>query len=195
MLIHTALNVYVPRWNRISFVWFTGNTLAYILNKHTNMSIHICVLLIKLSMLVRLGSCVCSYCVSVCVSVSVCVCFEAGGWLPEATALKCVKWGSSQRWALGYEVALRGVCVCTCVVVCVWLCVCVTYISDICRIHWHICWCEWHWARRPAPSIPSPPHSLWHGTVLHLVHVVMRQTDGTEGGFQGSVRCQTYWHP
>lgn len=93
-----------------------------------------------------------------------------------------MKWGSSQRWALGYEVTLKGVCLCVCE--CKSVCLCVTYISDICQIHWHICWCEWHWACRPAPSIPSPLYSLWHGTVLHLVCGVMRQTDETVGGFK-----------
>lgn len=67
---------------------------------------------------------------------------------------------------------MRAVCVC----------VCVTYISDICQIHWHICWCEWHWACRPSPSAPSPLYSPWHGTVLRLLYGVMRQTDETDGG-------------
>lgn len=114
----------------------------------------------------------------------VCMCvFGSRGlacWLPEATTLKCVKWGSSQRWALGYEAALKS----ERVFMDVCACVCVTYISDICQIHWHISWCEWHWACRPSPSVPSPPYSPWHGTVLHLVYRVMRETDETEGGFE-----------
>lgn len=49
--------------------------LAYIPNKHTNMSIHICVLLIKVSVLAGLGHCVFAHCESQCR----CVCCEAGG--------------------------------------------------------------------------------------------------------------------
>ena len=118
---HTAVYVYLYWWNHNPFVWFAGNTLAYIPNKHTNMSIHIRVLLIRPCMLAASGSCVCARCECVCVCVCTCVFWIGGGglacWLPEAKALKCVKWGSSQRWALGYEVALRGVCVCVCVFV------------------------------------------------------------------------------
>jgi len=100
-------------------------------------------------------------------------------WLPEATALKCVKWGNSQQWALGYESELKS----ECVYLDVYVFVSVTYISDIHQIHWHICW-----ACRPPASVPAypPPGCPWHGTVLHLLCRVMRQMDETE--FQSGVK-------
>lgn len=50
-----------------------------------------------------------------CVCVPVCVVGGLTGswlWLPQATTLMCVKWGSSQRWALGNE--MWAVCVSVC---------------------------------------------------------------------------------
>lgn len=120
--------------------------------------------------------CLCLLWECMCVCVYKCA-FGSSGldcWLPEATDLKCVKWGSSQRWALGYEAALKSVC----------------GFMDVCVCHIHIRLMSYSlthllmWVTLSLQAFSTAPYYHWHETVLHLVCRVIRQTNDTEVGFE-----------
>lgn len=121
--------------------------------------------------------------ISVYMRVCMCVLKQKGGltcWLPRATALKCVKWGSSQRWALGYEATLKTEreCVCVCARLCV--CVCHTYQAYVKFTDTSADVSDTEPAG-PLHPIPSPhiPPDVEQSFIL--VCRVMRQTIETEG--------------
>lgn len=60
------------------------------------------------------------------------------------------------------------------------VCVCVSHIRHMSSSLTHLL--MWVTLSLQAHFIQFPPYSLWHGTVLHLLSGVMRQTDQTDRG-------------
>lgn len=123
---------------------------------HTNMSIHICGPLIKLSMLTGMGACVRSCCES---TLRVCMCvFWSWGWpfwLPEATALSVWNEGVVNGEPLAM-LAVKNVCVC------VYTCVSHTYRT---YVKFTDTFADVSDTEPAGPLHQFPPPR--HGTVLH----------------------------